>query len=97
MNTDQKNKWDETRQKGQFRFILSGILLYGLGGTFLSTLIDYSSEFFFSDTPNYPHASDRFLTTILFGLVVFSIVGFYTNYSLWEEHEEEFLQNLEEK
>ncbi|GEM_PF-4951903 len=97
MNTEQKDKWKKIRQKGQFRFILSGTLLYGLGGTFLSTLIDYSSEFFFNNTPNYPHASDRFLTTILFGLVVFSIVGFYVNYSLWNEKEEKFFQNSEEK
>jgi hypothetical protein len=97
MNTEQKGKWKKRRQKGQLRFILGGIFLYGLGGTFLSTLIDYNFEFFFNDTPNYLHESNRFLIKILFRLVVFSLAGVYINYSLWNENEEELFLNLEEK
>ena len=97
MNAEQKDKWEKIRQKGMFRFILDGIFLYGLGGTFLSALFDYSFEFFFNDTPNYLHESDRFVTKILLRLVVFSLAGFYINYSLWNKNEEEFFQNLGEK
>ena len=97
MDTKQKDNWKKIRQKGQFRFILGGIFLYGLGGTFFSTLIDYIFEFFFNDTPNYLHTSDRFLTKILLRLVVFSLVGIYINYSLWNKNEDEFLQNPQEK
>lgn len=101
MNTVQKDNWNKIRQKGQFRFILNGFFLYGLAGTFLSTLIDYIFEFFFKDTPNYLHESDRFVIKILLRLVVFSLAGVYINYSLWNENEneneEEFFQNLEEK
>ena len=97
MNTEQKDNWKKIRQKGQFRFILGGFFLYGLGGTFLSTLVDYCFEFFFNDTPNYLHESDRFVIKILLRLVIFSLAGFYINYSLWNENEEEFFQNLEEK
>jgi hypothetical protein len=97
MNTGKNDKWKKIRQKGQFRFMLNGGLLYGLGGAFFSTLIDYGFEFFFNDTPNYLHASDRFVTKILFRLVGFSLLGIYINYSLWNENEEDFLQNPEEK
>jgi hypothetical protein len=97
MNAEQKDKWDKIRQKGQFRFILDGFFLYGLAGTFLSTLNDYLFEFFFKDTPNYLHESDRFVNKILFHLVVFSLAGIYIKNSLWNENEEEFFQNPEEK
>jgi hypothetical protein len=97
MNIEQKDKWQELRQKGQLRFILSAFFSYGLGGTFISTLIDYSFEFFFNDAPNYLHESDRFVFQILFRLVGFSLIGFYINYSLWNKNEEDFFQTPEEK
>ena len=97
MNTEQKDNWKKIRQKGQFRFILSGIFSYGLGLTFISTLIDYIFEFVFNDKPNYLHQSDRFVFKILFRLVGFSLIGFYLNYSLWNKNEEIFFQNPEEK
>ena len=97
MNTEQKDKWNKTRQKGLFRFILGGMFLFGLGGTFLSTLIDYSFEFFLNNTPNYLHESDRFVTKILLRLVGFSLAGVYLKYSEWNKNEEEFFANLEEK
>jgi len=97
MNTERKDKWKKARQKGQLRFILGGIFSYGLGGTVISTLVDYGFEFFFNETPKYLHESDRFVTKILLRLVVFSIVGLYINYSLWNENEELFFQTPEEK
>ncbi|MDQ3799463.1 MAG: hypothetical protein M3384_08435 [Acidobacteriota bacterium] len=97
MNAERRDKWKKIRQKEQFRFILSGFFLYGLGGTFLSTLIDYSFEFFFNDASNYPHASDRSFSKILFRLIVFSLVGFSIKYSEWNKNEEEFFRNPEER
>ena len=97
MNTEQKDKWNKSRQKGQFRFILGGMFLFGLVGTFVSILIDYIFEFFFNDTPNYLHESDRFVTKILLRLVGFSLVGFYLKNSEWNENEVGFFQNPEEK
>ena len=97
MNTEQKNKWEKIRQKGQFHFILGGILFWGLGIAFVSTLINYFFEFFFNNTPNYLHESDRSFTKILGRVVIFSFVGFYINYSSWNENEDEFFQNTEEK
>ena len=97
MNTEQKDKWNEIRQKGQFRFILGGIFLYGLGGIFFSTLLDYGFEFFLNDTPNYLHESERFVFKILLRLVIFSIAGAVINYSLWNKNEAEFFQTPEEK
>jgi hypothetical protein len=97
MNFEQTERWKETRQKGQFRFILGGIFLYGLGGAFLSSLVDYSFEFFFNDTPNYLHTSDRFVTKLLLRLVVFSLAGLYIYNSSWNENEGDFFQNPEEK
>ena len=97
MNTEQRDKWNKIRQKGQFRFILGGMFLYGLGGTFLSSLIDYSFEFFFNNTPTYLHESDRFVTKILFRLVGFSLAGLYLKYSEWNKNEEELFHNPEEK
>lgn len=97
MNTKQKDNWEEIRQKGQLRFILSGMFLIGLAGMILSTLIDYGFEFFLNDTPNYPHESDRFVFKILLRLVIFSIAGAAINYSLWNKNEAEFFQNGQEK
>jgi hypothetical protein len=97
MNTEQKDKWKNIRQQSQFRFILGGIFSYGLGGTYISSLIDYSFEFFFNDTPNYLHESERFVFKILFRPVGFSLIGFYINYSLWNENEEKFFQAPEER
>ena len=97
MNIEQKDKWKKVHQKGQFRFILGGIFLYGLGGTILSSLIDYSFEFFFNDAPNYLHTSDRFVTKILFHLFFFSLAGLFINYSMWNKNEEAFFQNPEVK
>jgi hypothetical protein len=97
MSTKQKDKWKKIRQNGQLRFILGGIFSYGLGGAFISTLVDYCFEFFFNDTPNYLHESDSFAFKILLRLFFFSLAGLYVNYSLWNENEEEFFQNLEEK
>ena len=97
MNIEQKDNWEKTRQKGQLRFILSGIFLFGLGGTILSSLIDYSFEFFFNDAPNYLHESDRFIFKILFRLVIFSLAGLYIYHSLWNKNEAEFFTNPEEK
>ena len=97
MNTEQKDKWNKTRQKGQFRFILGGMVLFGLWGTFLSSLYDYGFEFLFNDMPNYMHESDRFLSKILFLLVFFSLAGIYLKNSEWNENEEEFFKNPEEK
>ena len=97
MNTEQKDKWKKIRQKGKLRFILGGIFLYGLGGLFISSLIDYGFEFFFNDTPNYLHESDRFVFKILPRLVILSLAGAYINYSLWNKNENEFFQHLEEK
>ena len=73
------------------------MVLFGLGVTFLSSLIDYSFEFLFNDMPNYMHESDRFLSKILFRLVGFSLGGAYLKYSEWNKNEEEFFQNPEEK
>jgi hypothetical protein len=92
MNTEQKEKWKKTRQKGQFRFILNGFFLYGLVGTSLSVLVDYSLKFFFDDAPNYLHASDRLSSKILFGLVVSSLAGSYIKYSEWDKNEAEFFE-----
>ncbi|HEX8247614.1 MAG TPA: hypothetical protein VF599_05565 [Pyrinomonadaceae bacterium] len=92
MNTEQKDKWRKIRRKGQFRFILSGFLLYGLAGTFLSVLSDYSFEFFFNDAPNYLHASDRLSSKILIGLVLSSLGGSYIKYSEWDKNEKEFFE-----
>jgi hypothetical protein len=107
MNTQQKDKWNKIRQKGQFRFILSGFFLYGLVITFLSILTDYSFEFFFRDAPKYLHESDRFFYKILFRVVLSSLLGFYISYSLWnknekkffewDENEKKFFQNPEER
>lgn len=96
MNAKQKEKWNKTRQKGQFRFILNGFFLYGLAGPFLFILNDYFFEFFFRDTPKYLHESDRFVNKILFHLVFFSLIGIYAKNSLWNEKEDEFFQNPEE-
>ena len=92
MNAKQKDKWNKIRQKGQFRFILSGFFLYALAGTFLSILIDYSLEFFFNDAPNYLHTSDRLFSKILSGLILSSLGGFYIKYSEWDKNEEEFFE-----
>ncbi|HEY0050697.1 MAG TPA: hypothetical protein VGB68_15495 [Pyrinomonadaceae bacterium] len=96
MNAEQRDKWNKTRQKGQFRFILNGFFLYGLAGAFLFILNDYVFEFFFRAAPRYLHESDRFANKILFHLVVFSLIGIYVKNSLWNEKEEEFFRNPEE-
>jgi len=97
MNTKQKDNWRKIRQKGQLRFILGGMFLFGLGGLVFSSLIDYGFEFFLNDTPNYMHESDRFVFKILLRLVIFSIAGILINYSVWNKNEAEFFQNGQEK
>lgn len=97
MNTKQRNIWRKIRQKGQFRFILGGTLLIGLGGTIFYILVDYGLEFFLSDTPNYLHESDRLVSKILIRLVIMLIAGIYISYYLWNKNEEIFFRNVEEK
>jgi hypothetical protein len=97
MNTKQRDIWRKMRQKGRFRFILSGALLFGFSATFLSFLYDYGFEFFFNDEPNYLHESERFLPRVLFRLVVLSLAGTYTSYYLWNRNEEIFFRNGQEK
>ena len=97
MNAKHREKWEKTRQKGQARFILGGMFLYGFGATFLSFLADYAFEFFFRDAPNYLHASRDPIGKILVRLFAVSIVGSYLFYSLWNKNEEAFFQNSEDK
>ena len=97
MNTEQKDKWKKTRQKGQFRFILLGTLFIGFGGTIFSILTDYGFEFFFNDEPSYLHESERLLSKILIRLVSTSLIGIYISYYLWNKNEEIFFQTPEEK
>jgi hypothetical protein len=96
MNTEQKARWEKIRQKGQFRFILGKTLFWGFAGTFLSIVVDYSFEFF-SNAPSYLHESDRFVTEILFRLFLSSLFGFFIGNSSWDENENKFFQNLDEK
>jgi hypothetical protein len=97
MKIDQKDKWNKIREKGKLRFILEGILFYGLGAMFVSILIDYGFEFFLKNRPNYLHTSENFAFKLILRLLVFFLAGFFISRIAWNKDEQEFFQNPEEK
>lgn len=97
MDAKEREKWEKTRAKGQFRFILSRGLLLGFGGTFISILSDYVFELFFENSLNYPHESEGFVGKVLFHLGGYLILGFILSYAWWDEKEDEFWKISEEK
>jgi len=97
MNITQKHKWNKIRENGKFRFILKGIIFWGLTGMLLSTLLDYGFEFFLNDKPRYLHTSENFIFKILLRLFLSCLIGFFINRDLWNKNESKFFQNVEEK
>lgn len=93
MKAEQKEKWEKTRQKGQFRFILTKTIFFGLVGTFFYILlVDYALDLLFSDAPIYLHESETFLTEILLCLIIHAFAGLFVAYNVWEENEDEFFR-----
>lgn len=95
MNIEQKQKWNKIREKGEFRFILKGIVFWAFIGTILSILFDYGFEFFLNDNPRYLHTSENLVFKILLRLFISALIGFFINRDLWNKNESKFFQNLE--
>lgn len=94
MNAQEKYNWKKTRQKGKSRFVLNGVILYGLVPVFATYLLQFYFEYFFSDESNYSYKSENFIYEVLLRIFVFTITSFFVNYYLWNKNEEEFSRHL---
>jgi membrane-anchored glycerophosphoryl diester phosphodiesterase (GDPDase) len=99
MNTNEKIKenWEKTRAKGKFRFMLGGILLWGIVGTIISLLFDYAFEYFYEAVPNFQKVSENLFLKLLISLIIWSLIGFFIGWLSWNKNEREFSTDLKEK
>lgn len=99
MNTFEqvKERWLKTRQKGKFRFVLNGILIWGGIGVISTFIFDYLFEYLFEASPNYQQFSENLIGKSLIGFIIWSLIGLIVNWLLWNKNEKEYIQNPQEK
>ena len=91
MNVKQIRRWKRTRSLGKSRFILKYVLILELIPilTWVSLII-ISYVFSISSVfdPNYP------IKFLIIGLVLFSIVGYFSSHFVWRATEEKYLKSV---
>ncbi len=82
-------RWEKTRGKGKFRFVLiNGVIV---GGCLLSIVALISSGGY-----RDPASGDISIFNILAALLLFSIFGYFCGLGFWKQNESEYLLRKDE-